>query len=61
MFILFAVSLHKSYIWEKSGSQGMCQNPLSQWGCTILNKQYFQNKNRRNNLISCTLIQIHEN
>ena len=34
-FILFAVLLHKSYIWEKAGSWDICQNALSQSDCRI--------------------------
>ena len=34
-FILFAIFLHKSHIWEKSGSRSMGQNALGQSDCSV--------------------------
>ena len=43
-FILFAVFLYKSHIWENSGSWDMGQNVLSQSDCRFFNQPYLQNK-----------------
>ena len=52
-FVLFAVFLHKSNIWEKKFSWDMGQNVLSD--CRI------SRTNQCNSVIFCMLIQIHIN